>query len=71
MTDDLDYVFEVLEDLEGEITMYKLKNIATSADWSDFIDLPWTIYADSPHWVPPLRVGVKDILNINKNPFFR
>ncbi len=51
--------------------MYQLKSIEKSSEWSDFINLPWDIYAGDPHWVPPLRVAVRDILNTEKNPFFK
>ncbi len=29
------------------------------------------IYKDSPYWVPPLKIAVKDTLDVNKNPFFK
>lgn len=48
-----------------------IKRVVTRRDWRDFISLPWAIYKDYPHWVPPLRMTVRDILNTNKNPFFR
>ncbi|WP_413716530.1 N-acetyltransferase [Sphingobium sp. B11D3B] len=34
-----------------------------------FIDLAWTIYADDPHWVPPLKSEVRGLLTPGKNPF--
>ncbi len=51
--------------------MLEIKDVARKRDWNDFISLPWSIYGDYPHWVPPLRMMVRDILNTNKNPFFR
>lgn len=48
-----------------------LKAVETKADWEAFIDLPWSIYKGDPHWVPPLRIAVRDMLDVNKNPFFR
>lgn len=51
--------------------MLQLKRIETKADWADFIDLPWDIYGSDPNWVPPLKIAVKDLLDVNKNPFFR
>ncbi len=35
-----------------------------------FIDLPYRLYADDPHWVPPLRSDVAELLDRKKNPFF-
>lgn len=34
-----------------------------------FIDLPWQLYAKDKHWVPPLKLAVKEILN-KKHPFY-
>lgn len=36
-----------------------------------FVDLPWSIYKNDPHWVPPLKMAVKDVLNIKKHPFYK
>ncbi len=46
-------------------------NLAYKKDLKEFIDLPWSIYKDDPHWVPPLKMAVKDLLNINKHPFYQ
>ena len=35
-----------------------------------FIRLPWRIYRNHPHWVPPLIYERKRFLNTKKNPFF-
>lgn len=51
--------------------MYQMKSIETKSDWSAFIDLPWEIYKDDPNWVPPLKIAVRDLLDVNKNPFFK
>lgn len=51
--------------------MVQLKPVQTKADWEAFIDLPFKLYKDFPAWVPPLRIAVRDVLDVNKNPFFR
>jgi hypothetical protein len=51
--------------------MIQIKAVETKADWNAFIDFPWGIYKDSPNWVPPLRIAVRDMLDVNKNPFFK
>ncbi len=51
--------------------MLEIKPVVSKKDWRAFISLPWSIYTRYPHWVPPLRVTVRDTLNTNKNPFFR
>lgn len=46
-------------------------NLAYKKDLKEFIDLPWSIYKNDPHWVPPLKMAVKDLLNVNKHPFYQ
>ncbi len=36
-----------------------------------FIKFAWKIYEGDPHWVPPLIMEKKQILNKSKNPFFK
>ncbi|MCW2410455.1 hypothetical protein M2345_000214 [Sphingobium sp. B8D3D] len=43
--------------------------VSGKADMAAFIDLAWTIYADDPHWVPPLKSEVRGLLTPGKNPF--
>jgi len=44
--------------------------VETAADRDAFLRVPWPIYRDDPHWVPPLLVERRDHLNPRKNPFF-
>lgn len=44
--------------------------VSGKADLRAFIDLPWAIYANDPHWVPPLKTEVRELLTPGKNPFF-
>jgi len=37
---------------------------------NDFVELPFTIYRNDPHWVPPLRIAVKELLDREKHPFY-
>lgn len=48
-----------------------IKRVESKQDWNQFIELPWKIYAGDSNWVPPLRIAVRDLLDVNKNPFFR
>ena len=50
---------------------FQLKRVESKKDWQDFIEVPWGIYGNDPNWVPPLRIAVKDLLDVNKNPFFK
>jgi hypothetical protein len=50
-----------------EVTAYPVKN---RHDIGVFIDVPWSIYADDPMWVPPLRLERR--LHFSRfNPFFK
>ena len=44
--------------------------VSSKADLKSFVDLPWAIYADDPHWVPPLKDEVYALLTPGKNPWF-
>ncbi len=46
-------------------------NLSYKKDLKEFIELPWSIYKNDPHWVPPLKMAVKDLLNQNKHPFYQ
>lgn len=45
-------------------------NLAYKKDLKEFVDLPWSIYKNDSNWVPPLKMAVKDLLNVNKHPFY-
>lgn len=36
-----------------------------------FIELAYRMNADDPHWVAPLRMDINELLNPEKNPFFK
>jgi GNAT superfamily N-acetyltransferase len=40
-------------------------------DFREFVELPYRLYRNYPHWVPPLRIAVKEILDRNRHPFYR
>lgn len=46
-------------------------NLSYKKDLKEFIELPWSIYKNDPHWVPPLKMALKDVLNLNKHPFYK
>lgn len=48
-----------------------VKRVETSREWKEFYNLPFQIYRGDPYWVPPLLSTVKDLLDVNANPFFR
>ena len=49
---------------------FEIHGIKSKKDMRQFIHLPWQIYRDDPHWVPPLMRDVKFKLDRSKHPFF-
>lgn len=47
-----------------------IRPVSSKADLKAFVDLPWTIYANDPNWVPPLKDEVYGLLTPGKNPWF-
>jgi len=43
--------------------------VSGKADLKAFVDLPWSIYANDPNWVPPLKDEVYGLLTPGKNPY--
>jgi len=48
----------------------EVQPVESRRQFHSFIHLPWSIYADDPHWVPPLVVEVKEFLDRRKHPFY-
>jgi GNAT superfamily N-acetyltransferase len=48
-----------------------VERLARGASLREFIQLPWTVNAGDPHWVPPLRMQVRTLLDRDKHPFHR
>jgi hypothetical protein len=44
--------------------------VTTKRERKAFIELAYRLNANDPHWVPPLRADIEELLNPNKNPFF-
>jgi GNAT superfamily N-acetyltransferase len=38
---------------------------------ADFVELPYRLYESDPNWIPPLRSDVYELLNPEKNPFYK
>jgi GNAT superfamily N-acetyltransferase len=47
-----------------------IRPVISKADRRAFIDLPFRLYADDPHWVPPLKNEVASLLTPGENPWF-
>jgi hypothetical protein len=35
-----------------------------------FIELPWKLYRDDPHWIPPLVASQRELLHFKPHPFY-
>ncbi|MEJ2494107.1 MAG: hypothetical protein P8Y79_07240 [Ignavibacteriaceae bacterium] len=49
----------------------KIRTVENKKDLLKFIKFQWTIYKGNKHWVPPLIMERKALLNKEKNPFFK
>lgn len=47
-----------------------VRPVASKADQKQFLKLPWRLYADDPHWVPPLLQNQKELCGFAKHPFY-
>ena len=47
-----------------------LRPVLTKADRKAFIDLPFRLYRDDPHWVPPLKREALGLITPEKNGWF-
>lgn len=48
-----------------------LKRVESAADRKTFVDLVWKLYANDPHWVPPLKSEMLGLIGGEKsNPWF-
>src|SRR5882724_5194521 len=48
-----------------------VKPVRTSGDRHRFIEFPYQLYRNNAHWIAPLRMAQKDILNTKKHPFYK
>ena len=48
----------------------ELSAVKTAAEKRRFLQLPWEIYKDDPHWIPPLRINQKEMVGFARHPFY-
>jgi len=53
------------------LSKINIKTVSTKKETMQFIKLLWKIYDGDPHWVPPLIMDRKKLLDRNKNPFYK
>lgn len=48
----------------------EVRPLAGRDDEKAFLELPYRLHAGHPHWVPPLRMAERELMDTGKNPFF-
>nr|WP_260390289.1 hypothetical protein [Ornithobacterium rhinotracheale] len=48
----------------------EIKEVKTQSQWRAFVYLPEKIYAQNPHWMPPLYMDEERFFKPEKNPAF-
>ena len=48
----------------------EVRPVASKRELKAFIRLPWRLYRNEPHWVPPLLMDLRKRLDRKRNPFF-
>ncbi len=52
------------------LRILEIENQEARKDLKKFLEVPWTIYCDDPHWIPPLLKERRELLDPRTNPFF-
>ncbi|KPP95193.1 MAG: hypothetical protein HLUCCA01_04725 [Bacteroidetes bacterium HLUCCA01] len=52
-------------------TTYGVKLVSSKEDVRNFLEFPYSLYQNSEQWVPHLRLLIKDLIDIKKNPFYK
>jgi len=47
-----------------------VRPVASRRQRRAFVGFPWDLYHNDPNWIPPLRAGVKELLNYRHHPFY-
>lgn len=47
-----------------------IRPVASRRDRKAFLEFPWVLYRGDPHWVPPLRIDQKELVNFRPHPFY-
>jgi hypothetical protein len=53
--------------MSGDIT---IRPVSSKTERRAFVDFPWEVYKDDPHWVPPLKDEVHGLIDPKRNPWF-
>ena len=53
------------KDLQGVVL------VTTEEERKQFLEFPYHHYADDPNWIPPLKIQQRELINQQKNPFYK
>jgi len=56
---------------ELSLSEIDVKPARRSSDRQRFLNFPYKLYRGDAHWVPPLRMAQRDILNTQRHPFYK
>lgn len=45
--------------------------VATRGQRNAFLRLPWVLYENDPHWIPPLRQEERELAGYHRHPFYQ
>ena len=57
--------------MTNTFTQLEVSPVNSKADLNAFMKLPWRIYQDDPHWVPPLLGELAKVLDRTEHPFHK
>jgi len=49
----------------------QVKPVRSARDRKRFLDLPYRLHRQEPHWIAPLKMSQKDILDTRRHPFYK
>jgi len=59
------------QSVAAELGTLTVRRVQSGRDRRSFLELPYKLYKKDRHWVAPLRIAQKDILNVSKHPFYK
>ncbi|MEM8688735.1 MAG: N-acetyltransferase [Pseudomonadota bacterium] len=57
--------------MTGHPNSIEVTAVSDKAGLKEFLSLPFRLYADDPHWVPPLYLERQDHLSAKNNPYYQ
>jgi hypothetical protein len=56
---------------QHKIDLNGIKAVETKDEITEFLKFPYSHYSDSKHWVAPLYIEEKKLVDTKKNPFYK